>query len=386
MRTGWLMVAVVACGTPPSVVADAGARMDVTADRSLTFSDGSSGADASPSWPPCTATAQPPLLATCQINPDAIAVDDENVYWTNFGHDTYVGGGMDPVLTPSGDGALMKCAKTGCGGTPTVLVGDIVPNEEIFIGGATGELTLTGGGVYFELDANGAEWIESCTTGGCGESPSLAFGATEALLFGLTSDATNLYWVEEKDGSETTYACVAASCNGATSIWAASPALGVVDIAVDESNIYWAIEDEDSTNAGIRGLVMACPKVGCSAPTILAVTAPYDAQTLALDDTNVYFGGQGGIASCAKTGCSIPTAIAGDTVTQITSDGTTLYWLSMSNTAISIDSCPTAGCNGSPTVVTTPGGPFAIDATNIYWLNDLGENAPPCGSVHSKPR
>ncbi len=378
----------VACGTPPPppVGSDAGEGVDVTTDGRFDFGDGGGGSpDASPPWPSCTATAQPPLLATCQITPNAIAVDDDNVYWTDFGH--YTSGGEDlPGLVPAGDGAVMKCAKTGCGGTPTVLVANLVPGARIPTSEviATAELTLMSGNLYFESTKQ-AYWIDSCATGGCNGSPSLTFGA-KALIFGLTSDAVNLYWTEETGGGMSTYTCVAASCNAAMSIWTAPPLLDVADIAVDEANVYWAITDNGSTDAGIRGLVMTCPKVGCTEPTIVAVTGALGAQTLAVDDTHVYFGGAGGIASCPKTGCSSPTPIAAQLVTQITSDGTTLYWTAINGSTTSIDSCPTVGCTGSPTVVTTQGGPFAIDATTIYWLSDLGEDAPPCGSVHSKPR
>jgi len=61
----------------------------------------------------------PTTLASKQIAPGdllpgGLAVDEQNVYWTN---DTQLGLG--------GNGKLMKCAKSGCGGKPTVVASEI---------------------------------------------------------------------------------------------------------------------------------------------------------------------------------------------------------------------------------------------------------------------
>jgi hypothetical protein len=114
----------------------------------------------------------------------------------------------------------------------------------------------------------------------------------------------NLYWIEEAGTSATTYTCVADNCNAAMSIWAAPPLIIIADIAVDDTNVYWAIQDNGSTDAGVRGLIMTCPKVGCTEPTIVGVTASGGAQTLAVDDTNVYFGGE--LDGVAQRRCSSP--------------------------------------------------------------------------------
>jgi hypothetical protein len=84
----------------------------------------------------------PQLVASGLNHPRGIALDAENVYWTSYG-------------TGQNDGAVMKCPKTGCGTSVTVLAQNLVYPDG---------LAVDGNYVYFGTHAGNVQRV--ALTGG----------------------------------------------------------------------------------------------------------------------------------------------------------------------------------------------------------------------------
>jgi len=195
-------------------------------------------------------------LATGQAQPQGIVVDDTDVYWTDYA-----------IGTTSG--AVMKCARTGCGDRPTTL----------------------------------------------------AAGQTNPSAVAL--DAMNVYWLND-DG--TVMSCAKAGCAGHPTRLASSPPSGNLfaaqSLVVQGGVAYWTSSGlsgaGDPPQAPTPGTVLACPVTGCpSGPTTLATTGAaslsWELTGLALDATSVYWlDAMGGtLQACPLAGCAAgPTTLA----------------------------------------------------------------------------
>jgi hypothetical protein len=223
---------------------------------------------------------------------------------------------------------VLKCAKSGCGGNPTVLASKVDPTA----------IALDAANIYWPNGSDGT--VMKCGKGGCGDKPAvIASGPSNPA--GIAVDAHNVYWTTWTPG--TVQECSLGGCGGVPTTLAAvssmSPATPT-SIAVDATNVYWTLDQ----NAGGDDLILRCPIAGClGLPTTLASkqSAPGDLFPggLAVDEENVYWtnatqlglGGDGKLMKCAKS-----------------------------------------GCGGEPTVVASEidePGPIAVDATSIYTRN-----------------
>jgi hypothetical protein len=114
----------------------------------------------------CPASGPTLLMTPTAAGSEALAVDDQNIYWTNG--------------NPAGYGSVMQCAKASCGTTVTVL--------------ASGRSSPMG----IAVDATDVYWVESgiykCAIGGCGGTPTrVAPGLVAGNAIAL--DASHIYVV-----------------------------------------------------------------------------------------------------------------------------------------------------------------------------------------------
>jgi hypothetical protein len=164
----------------------------------------------------CPATGcngAPYLIATGQVGPAGITYDANDVYWTNFNGGLGAYSIASPVASPSiiwagavdstqaatdalavdgenlyftnsnpeGTGSVLTCKKSACQATVTVLADGRSSPQGIVVDGAT---------VYWSED--GA--IYKCAIGGCNDSPTFV---TESASQAIAIDATNLYLVQD---------------------------------------------------------------------------------------------------------------------------------------------------------------------------------------------
>jgi hypothetical protein len=107
-----------------------------------------------------------PLWSGMTPTPTAIAADATNAYWT------------------TNDGAVVKCALTGCSGKPTTLASGQA------LGSAHG-IAVDGTTVYWTNSSTGT--VAACSTNGCNETPTVL--ATEQPGAGaIAVDSTSLYF------------------------------------------------------------------------------------------------------------------------------------------------------------------------------------------------
>jgi hypothetical protein len=152
--------------TSPTVLAAALGLLIVVDDANVYWTD---GAEAN-SCPIGGCSAAPTILFKA-AGATGIAIDAQNVYVTT-----------DLRNIDSASGAVLSCAKTGCGGEPIALAtgqsGPLpiaVSDGTVFWGNTQGDISLWG-----------------CATAGCMQTPTLITMA--ALPISLAADGPSLYW------------------------------------------------------------------------------------------------------------------------------------------------------------------------------------------------
>jgi len=317
-------------------------------------------------------------LATGQLDPIAMAADGVNVYWLTVGA-TWTGHGDLPPMKSWG-AQVLRCAATGCGNRPTVLV-TYPPLDGV---GAVGGLPVAPSALA--VDATNVYWtdahsVRACAIGGCGCSPtSLASGLIQPP--GVAAAAGRVFWTVWTSGSPDTGdvgSCPVAGCAGASPTLLATAQGGAQGVAADDSDVYWL-----DTSAG-AGSVLRCPVGGCDGgPTELA-SDQGNPIAVALDATNVYWTSPvGSVVQCSKADCpgTIVTLASGrgaddrNGPSGIAVDSSYVYWRESN-----IYRCAIGGCGNAPTLVATASSsPYqwdatlAVDATRVYWTQHNATN------------
>jgi hypothetical protein len=290
---------------------------------------------------------------SAQHNGKSIAVDAQNVYWTETGPGDGEAG--------SNGGVLKSCPKTGCRGDPTLLATNIGGADQIFYDEAVGNLFLASSGI---------DVVDGYTTTG----KRIFRVQASAQVSRVAADASFLYWNvgnsivrSTKDGlsqvtiadglpsyvsalavdptSETIYAALqsppdsgsivqastTASNPSSWSFFGPRPQPNPQDIAVGDGNVYWANLGTSANNLDGGGGIYTCPTTGCTQARVLA-TGSYGA-TVILDAAHVYFALNASIYRCSLGGCTgAPTLLSGGTAADLggpsmAQDTTALYWV-----------------------------------------------------------
>jgi hypothetical protein len=200
-------------------------------------------------------------LATAQNNPQSIAVDAANVYWTNKG--TANEGTFAPSYT---DGSVMQMPIGG--GAPITLA-----NNQLLLGSLA-------------VDATSVYWTNAGTTGDDGQvmkapigggAPATALATGQFLPSGVALDADSVVWLTPRLNSDDVTLMKVSKGGGTATEVATSSALSTdAPFAVDATTIYCA--------AG--GDFVKVPTSG-GTPTTFAVGV--EAMGFALDDSSVYW-------------------------------------------------------------------------------------------------
>lgn len=283
----------------------------------------------------CGGANEATILASGQVDPNAIAVDGSNVYWTNGGS-FLPDGGIDRI------GAVMKVPISG--GSPVLLASASDP---------TG-IAVNGSNVY---------WTNSVLFDSELQSTSLAGGpvtvlTTTELPEGIAVDGTSVYWAES-------FAIKKVPIEGGASSVLTS-AQSARALALFASNVYFS-------DAGTIKKV----SVDGGVVTVLASGLQAAVRSIAADATGIYWGVSmgslpsdpgtilGSIMKVPLTGGSPIILASGVSPASVAVDGKYVYWLNSTGTLMRVS------VNGGVPVMLSHAGvglnALAITGTDVYW-------------------
>jgi hypothetical protein len=264
-----------------------------------------------------------------------VAVDDTNVYWTDFDGTTNASGSVSFLYS---NGSVEGCPKEGGDGGFSYVT-------TATLSGAQG-LAVDGTNVYWAESNAGALGRVSSVLSSSGQAPEYIatnLGSptevaldTDSAFFndvsdvywmlksdtavngpdktptgtittiyedgaddfydeptGITTDGTNVYWtVFASTGGLIEYSPVGATDSSQTTQLATNE-VNPLMIAVDADNVYWtaAGDFDDNGNSTGQGYVAMCPKAGCpsAGPTHLTPANLHSPFAITVDSTAIYF-------------------------------------------------------------------------------------------------
>ncbi len=312
------------------------------------------------------------VLASGRHTPAGIAVDSTTVYWLELGANPSVS------TQTAADAQLLACAKTGCGGQPTVLASGLP--------WGMAKVAVHAGTVYWFTTGQ----VLSCASSGCGGQPTVLWSSPGLQPTDLAVDDSGVYFTDVQAGR--VLRCSLDGCaGGPVQLWpswdgGAGPLYG---IATDATSVYF-------TTPAV-GEVLACKKdTSCQDGAVVLGVGGQPVQ-IASDGNSVYFtDDQGsGLGSLAALPASPDDAgvfarvnlLAGlNNPLALATDGRSVYVAEDGEQGEAgappldvgrVESCAAGGCGGTPTVLAGylnhPRG-IAVDDTHLYWT-DFGPTA-----------
>jgi hypothetical protein len=236
--------------------------------------------------------AGPFTLATGLVNPDWLALDDEDVYWTEGAYGAATGvvkkvplcGGAVVTLasgqTNPGALALDATRLYWISGGQILKVDKMGgPVSTLQSGTTADDLVVHGSFVYWGAEGPTAEIERTPLAGGAGAT--VVPGHLVLTSF-LAADATSIYWTTGGYEGSLAKAPLAPASGAVTTL--ASGLFNPEQLVVDATSIYWA---EAADDQGDRGNVMRMPTSGGTPVTLFGgLTNPV---ALARDGAFVYW-------------------------------------------------------------------------------------------------
>jgi hypothetical protein len=303
----------------------------------------------------------PAVLASGQVTPTGLVIDDANAYWIDQG--------MQQSSGAYTNTQVMKCAKSGCGNAPTVLASGSWNH--------TTRLAISGGTLYWAAP----NLVLACPTTGC-TGGATVLSTSPLAPTDIAVDETGIYVGDSIQDALLTFPL--AGGMGPTVLWASSAA--PLAIALDGATAYF----------GTTGVSLAsCSPTGCASLVVGGTPTAVD-----VAGGVVYVGTQaeqspGAIASCPEANCAAALRILTTGLSYcagIAVDSTNVYFTDLGTTGADggtifsgsgdVEKCPISGCSSNPTPVAAfvnfPQ-QIAVDDTSVYWT-DFGSSTDPTGT------
>ena len=279
--------------------------------------------------PPC-GTGSMTTLAANQATPRFLAIDDANVYWTNF-----IGG------------ELMSVPKTD--GKPRVVASGLQSPMDLAVDDVNGYVVVgTGDSGFKQILA-----IDKAT----GASTVLVDAGE--IIRDLRIDEDRLYWGAQSE-------IKSASKQGDLPL-VVSTELAPYPLGVDDKYLY--AREKDANSAWIS----AVPKLGGDLRRITSTIGQGSRFGFAMDKTRVYFASLASISSISKDG-GAPQSIApeGLQISAIAAGDACVYWTSFDDAGENF--IRAAAILGEGDVVTVASGSnvgssMIVDASGLYWTD-----------------
>jgi hypothetical protein len=267
----------------------------------------------------------------------AVALDDINVYWLDFGNDVFA------------------CPLTGCpNNTPTLLSlnGEFNSGFEAIAGGSGTALLL----------ASGA--IDSCAGSGCSLAPATYWALpakSDPFSSAVVSDASNVYF----SNGYSLYECpIGPNCSSPTTLVKTADSVSLLAVSsgevfyVDDSTPAYEVVRAVPTGGGTPRLVCSSGSDNFFSVQAIAVSSAYVYMTAAADP-HVYV--------CSPDGEKIGRFFNGEKPAHgLAADEANVYW----TTDGTVETCPIgSACAGPRTVASGQSNPqgIAVNSTAVYW-------------------
>jgi hypothetical protein len=300
----------------------------------------------------------PGVLASGQVTPTGIVVDDTNVYWIDQG--------MQQSSGTYTNAQVMKCAKSGCANAPAVLASGSWNH--------TTRLAISGGTLYWAAP----NLVLACPTTGC-TGGATVLSTSPLAPTDIAVDETGIYVGDSIQNALLTFPL--AGGMGPTVLWMSSVAPSAV--AVDGPTAYFG-------TAGVS--LLTCGTTGCT-----SLVLGGDPTAVDVAGGVVYIGTQaeqapGAIASCPEAHCAAGSTILTTGLSHcagIAVDSTNIYFTDLGTTGADggtifsgsgdVEKCPISGCSEKPTPIAAfvnfPQ-QIAVDDASVYWT-DFGSSTDP---------
>jgi len=269
---------------------------------------------------------------------DSVWVDEQRLYW--LARNGFVS-------------RLQSCLKADCEHTKQTYMES---TQQV-------QSTVADGRVYWTTNLS----LFSCAAEGCQSKPTKVGQDPAAGASPLFAHRDYVYWSSDFD----IYRCPAQGCGETPEVVALNANAG--RLVFDDKRAYW-VDDYRR--------ILSVPSDGSEPPKVEASNVPDGdpIDSLAIGAGYLYWAAGERVFRCPNPGCdaSTPTLLvtADAHIIELEVDDSTLYWLE--NHAL--HSCPLSGCEKSLTLTppNLPGiiwngsdvmVPFAIDASNLYWID-----------------